>query len=292
MQSPAKWIYANVLVCKSASISPPAAVLAKPLLPYYASLAHLCALYLSNLHLSLPLSVWRPARRLSHGVESQHLVAGSDQSTPLETHQRQCAHIHTHTHTDRHRCHLTAGGQLAVRGREKRRAKEKAEREMDRTTEWELCSFWGKLQRGRDLQKCVCGHGTYLGRKMRRHLEKTSSMTTVPSLWPDFIQTYLPCTQGPPWTPDCPSAAEAAWGCGRHPATFSCKQSGPQWWPAGAGRHLLQYRWWQAESAGCLSRSARSPVSIQSPQHAPCRWIHTKKCYTHFFFSRLMSDTT
>lgn len=37
----------------------------------------------------------RPARQLSHGVESQHLVAGSDQSTPLETHQHPRTHAHT-----------------------------------------------------------------------------------------------------------------------------------------------------------------------------------------------------
>lgn len=67
----------------------------------FLTISHFCALSLSNLHLALPLSVWmvaRPARQLSHGVESQHLVAGSDQSSPLETHQYPSLRIHTHTH--------------------------------------------------------------------------------------------------------------------------------------------------------------------------------------------------
>lgn len=97
MPSPAKWIYANVLVCRFLSISPPR-VQQSPNHSFL-TISHFCALSLSNLHLALPLSVWmvaRPARQLSHGVESQHLVAGSDQSSPLETHQYPSSRIHTH----------------------------------------------------------------------------------------------------------------------------------------------------------------------------------------------------
>ena len=149
---------------------------------------------------------------------------------------------------------------------------------MDRTTEWELCSFWGKLQRGRDLQEGIWGHGICLGRKMKkrkkgeRNQEKKRKMKATANNYSDdhiLIQTHLLCTQGPPWTPGCPSAAAAVSECGQHPATSFYKQSAPQWWPAGAGRHLLRYRWWRAAWAGCLSRSARSLVSIQSHQHAP-----------------------
>lgn len=56
-------------------------------------------IYLTSI--SPSLSVWMvvwPARRLSHGVESQHLVAGSDQSTPLEAHQHPRTHTQAHTH--------------------------------------------------------------------------------------------------------------------------------------------------------------------------------------------------
>lgn len=44
------------------------------------------------------MMVARPARRLPHEVESQHLVTGSDQSSILETHQHPRTY-YTHTHT-------------------------------------------------------------------------------------------------------------------------------------------------------------------------------------------------
>lgn len=98
MLSPAKLIYANVPLCKSLSVTPPALVVAKYLPAYQAALPHLCSLHLSNLHLSLRRSLWkiaRPARQLSRGMESQHLVAGSDQSILLETPQHQRTRVHT-----------------------------------------------------------------------------------------------------------------------------------------------------------------------------------------------------
>lgn len=85
-------------VCLSPPPLPCALAIAKPLPPYYASLSHLCRPYVSNLQPFPRLSVWivaRPARQLSHDVESKHLVSGSDQSSSLETHQDPRTHTCT-----------------------------------------------------------------------------------------------------------------------------------------------------------------------------------------------------
>lgn len=79
-------------------LSPVLQPLPSPFPPYYASLSHLCGPYVSNLQPFPRLSVWivaRPARQLSHDVESKHLVSGSDQSSSLETHQDPRTHTCT-----------------------------------------------------------------------------------------------------------------------------------------------------------------------------------------------------
>lgn len=73
-------------------------------------------------------------------------MAGSDQSSPLETHQYPSAGAHTHTHTHAPLPPNSGGTVGSESEGEIESGRESAEREMDRTTEWKLFSFLGKLQ--------------------------------------------------------------------------------------------------------------------------------------------------
>ena len=171
------------------------------------------------------------------------------------------------THTNSQCCHLTAWGQLAVRGRRNRERRRKQRETWIGLLNGSCAAFEVSCSEGEIYRKVFGDMGVVWGERWRQggREKETNNFSDGHIL----IQTHLLCTQGPPWTPGCPSAAAAVSECGRHLATSSYKQSAPRWWPAGAGRHLLRYRWWRAAWAGCLSRSARSLVSIQSHQHAP-----------------------
>lgn len=90
-------------------------------------------------------------------------------------------------------------------------------------------------------------------------------------------KTYPPCTLAPPGSPGCPSAAAAAWGCGRRHASSSCRRWAQQWWRWAARRRQRQCLWWRAAWAPSLSRCAASRGSTLAPPPGSGRQSHNQR---------------